>query len=102
MDDKDKEQLNILIPMIRRVLPSLIASEIVGVQPMMGINEKYTVIRIENVNGQNWYHIVCNDVVWQWVVDTVEQAQYSDKTNEYQNKMVLSEEAMMLLKLKWS
>ena len=92
----------VIIPMIRRIIPSVIASELVGVQPMMGMYEKYSVIKIEDVNGQNWYHMICNDEIWQWVIDTIDQAHYSDDTNEYQNRMILSEEATMMLKLKWS
>jgi hypothetical protein len=30
---------NIILPMIRKVVPTLVAQEILGVQPMQGINE---------------------------------------------------------------
>lgn len=44
MDDKNKEMMKIMMPVIRRITPSLIADEILGVQPMGPISKPKPVI----------------------------------------------------------
>lgn len=69
---------------------------------MMVFGEKYSVLKVEEIDGQNKFHILCNDEIWQWIIDTIDESQYSDGTNDFQNRLTISEEAMMILKLKWS
>lgn len=93
---------NVIIPIIRRIMPGIIASQVVGVKPMGNMWEKFSVGSTEEIDGQLWYNITCDDEIWQWVIDTIDPAQYQDGTNDFQNRMTLSEQAMMLFKLKWS
>lgn len=36
MSDQDEDKIKVLLPMIRKIMPKLIAEDIVGVQPMTG------------------------------------------------------------------
>ena len=96
------DTIKIIMPMIRRITPSLIANDIVGVQPMFLPKEKYRIGKEEEINGEMWYNVTCDDEIWQWVIDTIDDSQYQDGTNEFQNRLTLSPEAMMMFKLKWS
>jgi len=97
-----EENTKILLPMIRNVMPSIIASSIVNVQPMTWPGEKFAIGKEEEINGEVWYNVTCDDEIWQWVIDTIDDSQYQDGTNEFQNRLTLSPEAMMMFKLKWS
>lgn len=96
------DTLKIIIPTIRRIIPSVIANDIVNVQPMFLPKEKYRVGKEEKINGEIWHNITCTDEIRQWVIDTIDDAQYLDGTNDFQNRLTLSPQAMMLFKLKWS
>jgi len=96
------ETIKVIIPIIRRIVPSLIASDIIGVQPMSNSFAKFRIGKTEEIDGQTWYNITCVDEIWQWIIDTIDNDQYTDGTDEYQNRFTLSPQAMMLFKLKWS
>lgn len=95
-----------ILTILRRVMPSVIARQIVGVQPMGNYTSRKVIYgKTKIVDGQTWYNITCDDEVWQWVVDTIDQSQFTlrqDATNNSQYRFTLSEEATVIFKLKWS
>lgn len=101
-DSTPADFTRILLPVIRRIMPEIIASEIVGVQPMGDRFNKYYTNEIPEIDGQKWYEIVCDDEISRWIYDTIDSAQYKDHHYEFRNKFTISEQAMMMLKLKWS
>lgn len=100
--DITDENIKVILPIIRKVIPNLLASKIVSAQPILGINEKYIVLKTEDIDGKIWYNIKCTDIIHKWVIDTIDKSQFSDESNKYEHKLKLSEETMLLLKLKWS
>jgi hypothetical protein len=72
----------VLLPMIRRVIPSLIANEIVGVQPMSGPTQRWSIV--DDPYNAYPYSVTFNQSLWalsiesktlvkmlQWCNDTI-------------------------------
>ena len=103
----DDELRKIMIPMIRRVLPSVIAHEIVGAQPM-GINKfmgkPYYITKQWELAGSQWYLLELTEQVKTWLTETfVEKVDYSPfEIFEGQEGTVVTAEVYTLLKLKWA
>jgi len=55
MDDDDSSLHKVLLPVIRRVIPNLIANDIVGVQPMTAVPIKVMVGQYEQQDGEVYY-----------------------------------------------
>lgn len=49
---------SVLIPMIRKAMPEIIAQEIVDVQPIMAPVKTYTINKQESLIQPSWLHIV--------------------------------------------
>ena len=103
----DDDLRKIMIPMIRRILPNVIAHEIVGVQPM-GINKfmdkPYYITKQWELEGQHWYLLELTDQARSWLTETfVEKVDYSPfEIFEGQEGTVVTAEVYTLLKLKWA
>ena len=92
--------------MIRKIVPRQIAAEIVGVQPMSDpfTMKLYSILETRVVDGKNVYSIETSSfqvVVW---IDTTltEGVDYEQVSNLKGIWFDLTEEAMILLKLKWA
>lgn len=107
----------VLVSLVRRVMPELIATDLVGVQPMslpagfvFDINNRfiygqpYYVTKQWELDGKRWYLLELNDQVKAWITETfTETVDYSPFTvSEGREGTVVGEETYMLIKLKWS
>jgi hypothetical protein len=93
----------VLIPFIRRIVPNLIAAEIVGVQPMYGVLKMYSVLESAVVDGVTMYSITADAKVLTWIRATfVEDKDYFIVRQVKGVWYDVSEEVMTLLKLKWA
>jgi hypothetical protein len=76
-EDKEiKEIQKVILPMIRKVLPNLIANELINTQPMTGsAGQMFTMGRISRWRRfQRW----CSNKYWDWVPGTVITLKYPD------------------------
>ena len=116
---------SILIPMIRKVFPTMIANQIVGVQPMTGPTgqihtlrtsyaprPKFTVLSQRNRFTLNkfdatWYTVSCGIDVRNWIMETFPDDEHT-LWQENQDQDVfhcvveIHEKVYGFLKLKWS
>ena len=117
--------LNVLLPLIRKVIPNMIANQIIGVQPMTGPTgqihtmrtsyaprPKFTVLSERKrwtitTSVATWYTVSCGIDVRNWIMET-----FPDDENtlwrENQDQDVfhcvveIHEKVYGFLKLKWS
>lgn len=65
----DNKQVKIIMPLIRKVMPTIIANDIVGVQPMTGSSgDVFKVGRISRWK-RFWWRL--RDLYWRWLPGTV-------------------------------
>ena len=116
---------SILIPMIRKVIPTMIANQIVGVQPMTGsvgqihtlrtsyaTRSKFTVLSERkrytlNTFGATWYTVSCGIDVRNWIIETFPDDENtlwveSQDQDVFHCVVELHEKVYGFLKLKWS
>lgn len=56
---------NVLVPLLRKLVPTLLAQDILGVQPML---YNYTLLSIETVDDVKWYRVrVPTSEVIEWI-----------------------------------
>jgi hypothetical protein len=97
----------IMIPMIRKILPKLIAQDIVGVQPMDLTPPKWVTVTNHNETVPEGYVVVdVNREVSHWIE---QQALYMWKHGElkatrpgFWDRYIISEELLTWLSLRWS
>lgn len=93
----------VLIPLIRRVVPNLIAHDLVSVQPMSDPFRMYSVVEKRTVNGKDIYSVVLDDKIWEWMKDTyVEGKDYTVFRRLKGVWVDIGEDLLVMLKLKWS
>lgn len=108
--DKQSEWASILIPMIRKVLPTIIAQDIVGVQPMV-LPKKLTYEVMEDGWEKTAPHghtaIMTNVEIAHWIEkQPAHMWKYIDiendgKTYALNNYFFVSNELLTWLKLRW-
>jgi hypothetical protein len=100
----------VLIPMIRKLMPTVLAQQITGVQPMTGIQwptikrPKFEVVDKAIVDGVQWYTILIYDQeIWFWITQQ-DGPPWSHRAEPATNRTLadISEEMYALLLLKWS
>ena len=97
----------IMIPMIRKVLPKLIAQDIVGVQPMDLNPPKWVTVANHNETVPDGYVVIdVNREVSYWIE---QQAIYMWKHGElkaissaFWDRYIISEELLTWLSVRWS
>lgn len=90
-----------LIPIIRKIMPTVIAQDIIGVQPMASVFEPYKVL-----SKDNWdFHVTVdvNDEVaaWIWQQPVSEWTSARSFTWPY-SRYYISHELLTMLALKWA
>jgi len=116
---------SVLIPMIRKVFPTMIANQIVGVQPMTGPTGQIHTLRTSyaprpkftmlserkrytlNTFGATWYTVSCGIDVRNWIVETFpddENTLWQENQNQdvFHCVIEIHEKVCNFLKLKWS
>lgn len=104
-----------LMPILRRVIPKLMAADILGVQPMslptglvFNINNRmgqpYYITKQWELAGKHWYLLELTDQVKTWLTETfTETVDYTPfEIFEGQEGTVVTEETYTLLKLRWA
>jgi len=104
----DKKELSVILPIIRKVMPSVIASQIVGVQPMMSPGgfwraATYKVIEERKVADGKLYHVkIYQNPIIAWVEETFAEDDYGVIGDETGGDVyVLPEKIYAMLKLKF-
>lgn len=93
-----KETAKVIIPIIRKLVPTLIAQDIVGVQPM-GSGLDYSVGASALVDGVPWYTLrIWNQKVRHWL-NELPTANNWCTIDDYH--VDVSEEVLLLIKLRW-
>ena len=92
----------ILIPLLRRTLPGIIAQDIVGVQPMGQIFQKPWVITTDAlVDGVPWYTVQVNDPeLAQYIRGT--RAWHWYQHPNYDGLFDVDEHLLTLIRVGWS
>jgi hypothetical protein len=89
----------VLIPIIRRVEPAVIAQDIIGVQPMGVGPGYYSVSGPVLVDDKPWYTLrIWNQKVWHWL-NELPTANNWCTIDDY--RVDVSEEVLLLIKLRW-
>lgn len=100
---------SILIPMIRNIMPTLMANQITGVQPMTGhagqiFSTDKTYVGGYNFNLKYWPHVTM--VTWQHVLDAERWCYKNFKSRNWRNSgqffAFKREQDFLLFTLKWS
>ena len=117
--------LNVLLPLIRKVIPTMIANQIVGVQPMTGSvgqihtlrtryapRPKFTVLSERKrwtitTSVATWYTISCDIEVRNWIMETFpddENTLWQEDQDQdvFHCAIEIHEKVCNFLKLKWS
>ena len=116
---------SVLIPMIRKVFPTMIANQIVGVQPMTGSvgqihtmrtsyapRPKFTILSQRNrftllTFDAIWYTISCDIEVRNWIIETFPDDEHilwqeNQDQDVFHCVIEMHEKVCNFLKLKWS
>ena len=108
MNDDYDIQPNIILPMIRKVMPAMmasLASDIIGVQPMsaasLGPTRKYFLAGEEMVNGEVWVNLRCNVEVTAWIIETFRTVEYLIVVTGQWSEITIKKDAMTIFLLKW-
>lgn len=113
MSDDLNEHSKVIMPLIRKVMPSLIASQIVGVQPMSspmgeiwGMDTLYRRFQIisqyELDTGEIWYKVTVTNEIQAWLEETFnEGVDFRITESDYAIAVNIPDRVLVLLKLKW-
>lgn len=101
---------SVLIPIIRKTLPTLIAQEIVGVQPMFLPEKRLTYEVVEDILADRPGHsiVFVNVEIGHWIESQpVHMWKYYDIDRDTEkwavkSHYVISDELLMWLKLRWT
>ena len=116
---------SVLLPMIRKVIPTMIANQIIGVQPMTGSTgqihtmrtsyaprPKFTILSQRNrfnllTFDGIWYTISCDIEVRNWIIETFPDDEHilwqeNQDQDVFHCVIEVHEKVCNFLKLKWS
>ncbi|HET8688564.1 MAG TPA: hypothetical protein VFM18_18275 [Methanosarcina sp.] len=115
-DNQDKFNPKVLISLVRQHMPTLLAQQVVGVQPMttntgsiFGVNTTFnprppfSVIDSSILNtGETWHTVVVNNEVYQWLQETY--ANHEDYANLQSNSGIIvdiPDRILVMIQLRW-
>lgn len=106
MEEKDSNQIATLLPLIKRLVPSIIASELVGVQPMSYQDVRIELDEFENIFGDTMYAATVYSwdmttyvQINKWLDSTMGEKRYVIENNKY---CFTQEKDRTLFLLKWT
>ena len=95
------EATQALIPIIRKIIPTVVAQDIIGVQPMSSLFEPYKIVNEKNTDGT--VTIDANDVVAAWIWSQPVDAWTSVGSFSWPYyRYYITQELLTLLALKWA
>jgi hypothetical protein len=107
----DKDWNSVLIPMIRKLAPTILAQEIVGVQPMTGVTippmmaPRYQITEQYNEVVPDGYLVIdVNKEVSHWIEEQpIRYWKHGELTNTpgFWDRYIISEQLFTWLKMRW-